>query len=135
MRKINLAVGAMVVIVVGGLSLLGNRPQSKPTYNPAVETLIAGTVLEVEEFYCPITEDRSSHLIVKTKGGPVMVHVGIARTLRAHHITFLAGDQVEVVGSKFHYQGSDSLIAREISRGRETFIIRDVSGKLRLTDQ
>ena len=76
----------VVVVVVGVLSFLGNRPQARPAYNAANETRIDGSVLEVQESFCPVTEDGSSHLIVKTDSGPVVVHVGIARTLRANHI-------------------------------------------------
>ena len=134
MKKMNLVVGGIVVVLVVVLSFLGSRPEPKATYNPATEARIQGSVLEVQEFYCPVTEDRGSHLIVKTSSGPVLVHVGVARNLRTNHITFSPGDRVEVVGSAFRFKRADSLIAREISRGNETFTIRDADGKLRLTD-
>jgi DNA/RNA endonuclease YhcR with UshA esterase domain len=49
--------------------------------------------------------------------------------MRSQAIKFVPGDQVEVLGSKFQFQGSDDLIARQIKRGNETFIFRDRQGQ------
>jgi hypothetical protein len=134
MKTVNIVVGTIAVLLVVVLSFLAGRPEPKPTYNAATETRIEGIVREVQEFYCPVTADRGSHLVVKTTSGPVLVHVGIARTLRANNITFAAGDRVQVFGSAFRYNKMNSLIAREIIRGNETFTIRDAKGNLQLTD-
>jgi len=134
MKTVNIVVGTVAVVLVVVLSFLGNRPEPKPTYNAMTEARVEGTILEVQEFYCPVTDDRGSHLVVKTTSGPVLVHVGIARTLRAHNITFSAGDRVEVLGSAFRHNKVNSLIAREIIRGNETFTLRDAKGNLQLTD-
>jgi hypothetical protein len=134
MKTVNIVVGIIAVVLVAVLSFLGSRPNPKPSYNAATETRVEGIVQEVQEFYCPVTEDRGSHLVLKTTSGPVLVHVGVARTLRANNITFSAGDRIQVLGSAFRYNKMNSLIAREISRGDETFTIRDAKGNLQLTD-
>lgn len=134
MKKVNIAVGVVVVIVVLAFSFLSSRRQPTPNYDPARQVRVQGSVQELQEFYCPVTEDRGAHFILKTDGGPVLVHVGVARVLRGKQVAFAAGDRLEVIGWKFPFQGKDSLIAREISRGNETFIFRDESGKPRLTE-
>ncbi len=131
-KKVNIIVGALAVVLVVVFSFLANRPQPKPTYNVATETRMQGSVQQLEEFNCPVTEDRGLHFVLKTDDGPVMVHVGVSRKLRTKNIRFTVGDQVEVLGSKIRYQGSESIIAREITRGGETFILRDASGQSRL---
>ncbi len=75
-----------------------------------------------------MTEDRGTHLLLKTDSGTVVVHVAIARFLRAHEFTFKPGERIEVVGSRVKFQGEDSLIAREITRGKDKFILRDANG-------
>ena len=96
MKRVNIIVGILVVVVIGLLSFLPSRKEPRPTYAAATETRIEGTVVEVQEFYCPVTEDRGTHLVVKTAAGPVLVHVGVARALRAHNISFAPGDRIEV---------------------------------------
>ncbi len=87
---------------------------------------VAGTVQEVKEFYCPLTDDRGTHLVLKSDNGEMMVHVALTRFLRQQEISFKPGDVVQVIGSKAK---SDVVIARQITRGSETFILRDVAGR------
>ena len=134
MKRVNIIVGILVVVVIGLLSFLPSRKEPRPTYAAATETRIEGTVVEVQEFYCPVTEDRGTHLVVKTAAGPVLVHVGVARALRAHNISFAPGDRIEVAGSKVRFNGAESVIAREIDRGNEIFTLRDTNGQPRLSD-
>jgi hypothetical protein len=44
-------------------------------------------------------------------------------------MVFARGDKVEVVGSKVKFNGSDAIIARELTRGQDTFTFRDKDGK------
>ena len=134
MKRVNIIVGVLAVVVIVLLSFLAYRPEEKPVYNAATESRVTGTVQEVQEFYCPVSDDRGTHLVVKTESGsPMLVHVGVGRALRAKNVGFIAGDKVEVVGSKVRFRGADSIIAREISRDRETFILRDSKGTPILT--
>jgi len=131
-KKVNIIVGVLVVVLVVIFSSVSNRTEPKPAYNAASEMRVHGTIQEVEEFFCPVTEDRGVHLHLKTASGIIMVHVGIGRVLRSNNIRFSVGDQVEVLGSKIKYQGADSVIAREITRGDDIFILRDQNGNPRL---
>ncbi len=118
----------MAVLVLGGIAalVLLSRNQEPTTYDPAKEATISGAVKEVQEFYCPVTQDRGTHLIVQTSDGEMTVHVALARFLRKQNIAFGTGDKVEVVGSKIT---DDAMIARQVTRGQEVYILRDPAGK------
>jgi hypothetical protein len=39
------------------------------------------------------------------------------------------GDEIEVVGSKVKFNDADTILAREITRGQDSFVFRDANGK------
>jgi hypothetical protein len=89
-----------------------------------------------EDFTCPIAEHEvGSHLILDTAKGSVVIHLAPARVMRSQQLTFTTGDKLEIVGAKFRFGGRDGLIAREITRGSETYVLRDPEGKLLLVQQ
>ncbi len=118
----------MAVLVAGVLVLLTllARRQEPVTYDAAKENRITGTVQEVEEYYCPVTDDRGTHLKLTTDHGDVVIHVALARFLRRQNIQFVRGDKVEVLGSQIK---PEAMIARQITRGGDTYILRDPAGK------
>jgi DNA/RNA endonuclease YhcR with UshA esterase domain len=129
MKTIRIAVIAATVVLILVLSAVNPKKTGEPlAYNPANEVKTSGTVEEVQEFYCPVTDDRGAHVKLHTSSGTVLVHVAIARFLRSQEIVFNKGDRLEVVGSKLRFDGKDSIIAREIARGDERFFFRDPSG-------
>lgn len=125
MKRVVIIMAVLVVVVVAALVLL-SRKQEPTAYDPTKETKITGTVKEVQEFYCPVTDDRGTHLLLQTGNGDMLVHVALTRYLRKQNIAFGTGDKVEVLGSKVK---DDAVIAREITRGSEMFILRDAAGK------
>lgn len=131
------AVIAVVLLVFGVVSF--QRPlstQGAALYNPANETAIKGTVTGAEDFTCPVAEHEiGSHLLLDTAQGSVVVHLAPARIMRSQQLTFTTGDKLEIVGAKFRFGGRDGVIAREITRGSETYVLRDPSGKLLLEQQ
>jgi len=123
-----------VLLLVMGVSF--HRPvsaQGAALYNAADEVVIGGLVREVQEFDCPVSEgDLASHLMLKTANGVIQVHLAPVRIMASHKLSFAPGDQIEVVGSRVQFDGKNGVIAREITRGNETFIFRDGKGKLLL---
>jgi hypothetical protein len=107
--------------------------QGAALYNAADEVVVRGRVQEVQEFDCPVSEgELASHLMLKTTDGVVQVHLAPVRIMAGQKLSFAPGDQIEVVGSKIRLNGKSGVIAREISRGNETFIFRDREGRLLL---
>ena len=76
-----------------------------------------------------MTDDRGTHVVLKTDGGRMLVHVAIARFMREHKLALQSGDRLQVTGAKIRYQGKEGMIAREIVRGDEVFTVRDSTGK------
>ncbi len=130
MRNLKIIVGALTVILIVLLTAVTSRKENDSlTYVPGNEMMLAGTVEDVQEFYCPVTDDRGTHIVLRTERGPMLVHVAISRFLREHKIALQPGDRVQVTGAKIRYHGKDGVIAREIVRRDEVFTLRDVSGK------
>jgi hypothetical protein len=108
--------------------------QGAALYNPSNEITAKGIVQEVQEFDCPVSEgELGSHLLLKTDDGVLQVHLAPVRIMNGQRLSFAPGDQIEVIGSKVRLAGQKGLIAREITRGNESFIFRDHEGKLLLT--
>ena len=130
MRNLKILVGAATVLFIVLLTAVTSRKDNDSlAYGGANEMTIVGTVQEVQEFYCPVTDDRGTHVLLKTERGEVLVHVAIARFLRDHKFAINPGDQLQVAGAKIRYQGKDGMIAREIIRGDEVFTLRNTAGK------
>jgi hypothetical protein len=130
---------AAVVVLAVLLLILGvsfHRPvsaQGAALYNAANEVTVRGLVKEVQEFDCPVSEgELASHLMLKTTDGVLQVHLAPVRIMAGQKLSFAPGDQIEVVGSKIRLNGQNGVIAREITRGNESFIFRDREGKLLL---
>ncbi len=131
--------GFAVVVIVVLLLIMGvgfHRPvsaQGAALYNAADEVVVSGLVQEVQEFDCPVSEgELATHLMLKTANGVVQVHLAPVRIMSGQKLSFAPGDQIQVVGAKLRLNGTKGVIAREISRGSETFIFRDNEGKLLL---
>ncbi len=125
MKRVVIITAVLVVALVALLTLPSRREQPL-TYQPDKEAQVSGTVQQVEEYFCPLTEDRGTHLVLKTDQGNLTVHVALARFLRRNNIAFAAGDKVDILGSRV---ASDVVIARQVTRGNDVFILRDGSGK------
>lgn len=70
-----------------------------------------------------------SHLILKlSDGNTIEVHLATAKFVRSYDLLFSKGDKVEVVGAKVQFEGKETIFAREVARGADTFVFRDKSG-------
>ncbi len=119
--------GALIVLVI--LLFSHNPMQRAIAYNSSNEVTVQGVVQDVQEFYCPISGDEGSHLMVKTENGTLQVHVAPKRFLHGNSMSFSKGDQIQVVGSRIIYLGHDALIARTVVRGNQTMAFRKPDGK------
>lgn len=96
-------------------------------YNPATETTLQGTVSKVYT----VTGKRGwngVHLAVQSQGETYDVHLGPSAWIDSQGFAIAAGDSVEVVGSKVKFEGSDALIARQITKEGKVLVLRDSSG-------
>ncbi len=132
MRNLKIIIGGLTVLLIVLLTAVSSRKDNDSLgYNAANETTLVGTVEDVQEFYCPVTENSGTHIVLRTEHGTVLVHVAIARFLREHDFAIRPGDRVQVSGAKIRFRNQEGMIAREIVRGDEVFTLRNTSGKPR----
>jgi len=100
-----------------------------PKYDVATEATFKGTVEEVRDRQCPVSGGMGSHIILKLSDGKTIeVHLATTKFVQQYELVFSKGDQVEVVGSKVKFEDVDTIFAREIRRGTDTFVFRDKAG-------
>lgn len=127
MRTPQMVMGTAVVILV---VLLFTSPRHRvPVYSTSNEGILQGVVQDVQEFYCPISGNEGTHLLVKTADGNLQVHLAPTRFLSDQNLSFSKGDQIQVVGSRIIYNGHEALIARTVIRGNQTVAFREPTGQ------
>jgi hypothetical protein len=119
---------ATAVLVLAVL-LFASPRHRVPVYSASNEQTVQGVVQNVQEFYCPISGDVGTHLLVKTDHGTFQVHIAPSRFLRDKKLNFSKGDQIEVVGSRIINKGHEALIARTVIRGEQTVAFRETNGQ------
>lgn len=126
---LTIAVFAALLLIFGVSFQAPISAHGQGLYDGRTEATVTGIVTGTREFSCPVNDgEMADHFKMKTAQGVVQVHLVAGRIMRSEEVKFRPGDRVVVVGSRFHYQGSDDLIARQIKRGDETFIFRDRQG-------
>ncbi|MGA8492284.1 MAG: hypothetical protein WB711_17795 [Terriglobales bacterium] len=115
------------LVVVGQKS---NTGVTVPKYDPAAEATFKGTVEEVRDRQCPMSGGMGSHLILRlSPDKTIEVHLASTKFVRTYDLVFNKGDEVTVVGTKVLFEGVETIFAREVTRGSETFVFRDKDGK------
>jgi hypothetical protein len=130
--------GAAAVFVTGLGSVAGAQSaptgrQGSPMYDVKTETTITGTVESVENITGAGGRGRrgmgGTHLALKTEKDSVAVHVGPTAYLAEKKITLGKGDRLEILGSRVTIDNETFLIARQIKKGDNTWMLRDASGR------
>ena len=104
--------------------------QAVPKYDPAIEAVYKGTVDEVRNRECPVTGGMGAHVMLKMADGKAIEgHLATSKFVKSYDLAFNKGDQLEVTGAKVKFEGVDTIFAREVKRGGDTFVFRDKEGK------
>ena len=122
-----LIIGLAVLISVP--SAMSAADNTAPKYDKATEVHLKGIVQDVRDYQCPISGTMGSHITLKTDTEVIELHLAATKYTKSYEIIFNKGDQIEVVGSRVKFQGADTILAREITRGTDTFTFRDTDGK------
>lgn len=100
-----------------------------PKYDPAAEAVFKGTVEEVKDRQCPMSGGMGSHLILRlSPNQTIEVHLATTKFVKTYELAFNKGDVVTVVGTKVQFEGVETIFAREVTRGGDTFTFRDKNG-------
>jgi hypothetical protein len=115
-----------------GMAMMGFAAQTPavPKYDPTKEAKFSGIVEEVRDRACPVSGGVGSHVILSlADGSRIEVHLATAKFVKAYDLAFAKGDRLEVVGTKVVFEGVETIFAREVRRGDDTFVFRDRDGK------
>lgn len=100
-----------------------------PKYDLATEAAFKGTVEDTVDRQCPMSGGIGSHLMLKLADGKTIeVHLAATKFLKNFELVFSKGDKVEVIGTRVQFEGKETIFAREVTRGSETFVFRDKNG-------
>jgi len=70
-----------------------------------------------------------SHLILRlAPNQTIEVHLATTKFVKTYDLVFSKGDVVTVVGTKVQFEGVETIFAREVTRGTDTFTFRDKNG-------
>jgi hypothetical protein len=97
-------------------------------YDPKTVETISGEVLSVEKITPGNGMSYGVHLIVKTDGETISVHLGPGWFIERQDISIERNDKIEITGSRITYQGKPAIIAAEVKKGDELLKLRDENG-------
>jgi DNA/RNA endonuclease YhcR with UshA esterase domain len=120
----------VVTLVMGVAPLIAvAQTEAVPKYDVAKEAVYKGTVVEVRDRTCPVSGGMGSHVVLKLNdGSEIEVHLAATKFVKVYELVFNKGDQLEVTGMKVKFEGVDTIFAREVKRGTDTFAFRDKQG-------
>lgn len=125
-----LSVSTLALAVTGSQAFANNTSgatASDPVYNTATVMNVHGTVASVQRV--PAGNPLAGlHLTVNSEAGAFDVYVGPSDFLRFLRVRFLAGDRIEMTGSKVKLENTDVILAREVNDGRAQITLRDANG-------
>lgn len=131
--SIILILTVVALILTMPLAAVGQKSEPEitvPKYDPAAEATFKGTVVEVKDRQCPMSGGMGSHLILRlSPDKTIEVHLASSKFVKTYDLVFSKGDAVTVVGTKLQFEGVETIFAREVTRGTETYVFRDKDGK------
>lgn len=123
----------LIVILLMGMTLpafADTAPKKNvPKYNTAAEAVYKGTVEDIRDRQCPVSGGVGSHIIMKLEdGSTIEVHLATAEFTRMVEMNVHKGDDIEVTGWKLEFEGVQTIFAREVKHGNETYVFRAKDG-------
>jgi hypothetical protein len=124
--------GAVCLVLLGMCGLTAAQTQHASAKAPALkydlkaEKKLKGTVQEMKME----GQGRSAlmHLVLKTAADTVNVYLCPQQFIKDMGIELKVGDEVEIVGSPVLDKGVSVILAREIDKGTDTYVLRDDKG-------
>lgn len=101
-----------------------------PYYDTNTEETIEGVVEDIA-YVTPVRGrgiGAGVHLTVQKGDAAMLVYLGPQWYLSEQGKAFEKGETVTIVGSRVTIDGTEAVIAKEVTRGEETFVLRDDQG-------
>jgi TusA-related sulfurtransferase len=125
----------IVIFVLVALAAAQTAPKPNPSpkvpkYNAAAEAVYKGTVDDLKDRECPVSGGMGSHIMLKMENGEIIeVHLATTKFIKLVDMNLKKGDTIEVTGWKTEFEGVQTIFARAIKHGDETYMFRDKDGK------
>lgn len=124
----------LAALLVPALALAQGGPRRGPPpdriYDPATVTTVSGTVA-AEQRHDRGRGHAGVHILLEVEGQKLDVHLGPDTFVDHQPVKLAVGDQVTVTGSRVTLEGAPALIARSVTRGADTLVLRDEAGRPR----
>jgi hypothetical protein len=128
-------VGVFALGIVFALCISASAQETKPpdrqqlhSYSVSRESFLIGTVVKFES--ASSTLPMGAHLILQTSSGPIDVHLGDAKVLRAAHLELNPGDSLRIVGELLALGDGNYFAARIVQKGVQAVAVRNTKGFL-----
>lgn len=99
-----------------------------PRYDLENETTLTGTIQRIDHPESP-RGWQGLHLLLDVEGETLEVHVGPLWFATEQGAAFDVGETVEVTGSKGLCRGAEAFLARSVTAGESTVVLRDETGR------
>lgn len=126
MKQVNQMIVGLVIVTLG-VAVFAQSPRGMRYYDPKTEVTVKGTIQDVQE-QAGRRGWMGTHLVLTTDAGTLPVHVGPSAYIAKHQFSFAKGDAIEVLGSKVTIAGTETLLAREITKQGKTLVLRNAQG-------
>lgn len=118
---------ALAALAAAGLAATVSAQSSLPKYDLATETKMKGTIQELKLPEKGAKE--AARLTLKSGDATFDVYLCPKSFLDDMGSNLAKGDEVNLTGSKVKQDGADLILAREVSKGSDTLVLRDDKGK------
>jgi hypothetical protein len=118
---------SIVLTAIAAAGLTASAQSSLPKYDLATETKMKGTIQELKLPEKGAKE--AARLTLKSGETTIDVYLCPKSFLDDMGSNLAKGDEVSLTGSKVKHDGADLVLAREVSKGTDTLVLRDDKGK------
>jgi hypothetical protein len=126
-RKINVLPAFLTLLLVASLVAQKTQKPAPPKYDLHTEAKVTGTI---EEMKLPPkgSEKEIVHLLVKNGPDTMDVYLCPKSFMDEMGMDFNKGDEITLTSSKVKQGETDFVLAREVVKGNNTFVLRDAKG-------
>jgi len=126
-RKIGILPAFLTLLLVASLVAQKTSKPSPPKYDLQTDAKIKGTIEEVK--LPPKSSAKEVvHLLVKNGPDTMDVYLCPKSFMDEMGMDFNKGDEIAITGSKIKQGETDLILAREVVKGNNTFVLRDAKG-------
>lgn len=118
-----------IILALVVMSIMAFTQNAVPRYDPAQETILKGTVQQVNDYQCPVSGTIGTHISVKTGDQTIEVHLAPATFMKDYGIVIKAGDSVIVTGMRLTFDGKPAMIAKTVADDRARYRFREDDGR------